>query len=48
MKIRNPLYLAFALAMTISVAVANHNGWSVLPSLALRAWQPSGPNTQHK
>jgi hypothetical protein len=48
MKIRNPFYLIFALATTMSVAVANHNGWSVLQSVAARTWQHFNPNTQHK
>ena len=48
MKIRNPFYLTFALAMALSVALANHQGWSVVQTLVSRAWQPTGPNTQHK
>jgi hypothetical protein len=48
MKIRNPIYLALALALTGYVALANHNGWSLLQSVTPRVWQPAVPNTQHK
>ncbi len=48
MKIRNPIYLPFAVAMAVLVAVANHNGWSFVQSLASQTWQRSNPNTQHK
>jgi len=48
MKIRNPIYLPFALALAVYVALANHNGWSLIQSLASHTWQRSYPNTQHK
>ncbi|HZQ48382.1 MAG TPA: hypothetical protein VFC07_15300 [Verrucomicrobiae bacterium] len=48
MKIRNPIYLPFAVALAVYVGLANHNGWSLIQSLASRAWQHSTPNTQHK
>ena len=48
MKIRNPIYLFFALLMTAYVAWANHNGWSLVQSVGSRAWQHLTPNTQHK
>jgi len=48
MKIHNPVYLPFALAVTLLVAVANHNGWSAVQSLAARTWQRLNPSTQHK
>jgi hypothetical protein len=48
MKIRNPFYLTFAFAAVIYVAVANHNGWSLIQSLTSRTWQRTGPSTQHK
>ena len=48
MKIRNPLYIPFALALVIFLALANHNGWSLIQALAARTWQHTGPNTQHK
>ncbi len=47
MKIRNPIYLPFALALTLYVALANHNGWSLVQSVAARTWH-AGPSTQHK
>ncbi|HWW00924.1 MAG TPA: hypothetical protein VNZ64_14605 [Candidatus Acidoferrum sp.] len=48
MKLRNPVYLPFALAVTLLVAMANHNGWSVVQSLASSTWQHLNPSTQHK
>ncbi len=48
MRIHNPIYLAFAVAMATYVGLANHNGWSLIQSLASRTWQHSTPNTQHK
>ncbi len=48
MKIRSPIYLVFALAVTLSVALANANGWSLVQSLAARTWQRLNPSTQHK
>ena len=48
MKIRNPLYLAFVLAVTAFVALANHNGWSLVESAAAHTVRRLGPNTQHK
>ena len=48
MKLHNPVYLPFALAITIFVALANHNGWSVVQSVATGTWRHLGPSTQHK
>ncbi len=48
MRIHNPIYLPFALAIALALALANHNGWSMVQSLATHAWQHSAPNTQHK
>jgi hypothetical protein len=48
MKIHNPLYLAFAVALAVSVGLANHQGWSLLQSVASQTWQHSEPGTQHK
>jgi hypothetical protein len=48
MKIRNPIYLPFALFLAAYVALANHNGWSPLQTLAANTWQHLNPNTQHK
>jgi hypothetical protein len=48
MKIHTPIYLPFALAIALTLALANHNGWSMVQSLATRAWQHSTLNTQHK
>ena len=48
MKIRNPIYLPYALAIVVLLALANHNGWSVLQTIAARTWQHTAPNTQHK
>jgi F0F1-type ATP synthase membrane subunit a len=48
MKIRNPIFLPFALALTIYVALANHHGWSLWQSVASNTWQRFTPNTQHK
>ena len=48
MKLRNPIYLAFALAVTLMVAFANHNGWSVIEGMGSRTWQRLYPSTQHK
>ena len=48
MKIRNPIYLPFAVAIVIFLALANHNGWSLVQALASRTWQNSNPSTQHK
>ena len=48
MKIRSPIYLAFAVAVTLSVALANMNGWSLVQSFAARTWQRAMPSTQHK
>lgn len=47
MKIRNPIYMPIALALAVYVAMANHNGWSLIKSVAARTWQ-HGPSTQHK
>jgi hypothetical protein len=48
MKIRHPVYIPFALAVVVFVAAANHNGWSLIHSVALRAWPRSTSATQHK
>ena len=48
MKIRNPVFLPFAVMLILSVAVANHYGWSAFAALAAQTWQRSGPATQHK
>ncbi len=48
MKIRSPIYIPYALAVVILLALANHNGWSVIHSIASRTWQRTDPNTQHK
>jgi hypothetical protein len=48
MKIRNPIYLPFALALAFYVALANHNGWSLVQSVGSRTWQHVIPNPQHK
>lgn len=48
MKMRNPIYLPLALALVAFLGLANHNGWSLLQTLASRTWQHSNPSTQHK
>jgi len=48
MKLRNPIYLTFALILAAYVSLANHNGWSLLYSVASQTWQHSNPATQHK
>jgi hypothetical protein len=48
MKIRNPIYLPYALIVAALVGYANYNGWSVLHAFAARSWMPSAPHTQHK
>jgi hypothetical protein len=48
MKIHNPFYLPFALAVAMLVAMANHNGWSLVQSVATNTWRHVAPNTQHK
>lgn len=48
MKPRSPIYLSFAFALVVYVGLANHNGWSLVQSLAAGTWQRSFPNTQHK
>lgn len=48
MKIHNPIYTIFALLMAGYVAVANHNGWSLVQSVARHAWPRGYPSTQHK
>lgn len=47
MKIHNPLYVPFAIALAIYVGLANHNGWSLIKTVAARTL-PHGPSTQHK
>jgi hypothetical protein len=44
----NPFYMTMGLALMIYVAMANHNGWSLIQSFASRTWQHLNPNTQHK
>jgi hypothetical protein len=48
MKLRNPIYLAFALSVTVLVALANHNGWSAMSALSAGTWRHFNPSTQHK
>jgi hypothetical protein len=48
MKIRNPIYLTFALILAGYVGLANHNGWSLIYAAASHTWQRSNPSTQHK
>ena len=48
MKFRNPIYLALGLVLVAYVALANHNGWSLLQTITPRPWQSSAPSTQHK
>jgi hypothetical protein len=48
MKIRNPIFLPFALLLMGSVAMANHNGWSLVSTIARHTWQRAYPSTQHK
>ena len=48
MKFRNPIYVPFSLALLIYVALANHNGWSLVQSVASQTWQRIAPATQHK
>jgi hypothetical protein len=48
MKIRNPIYLPLALLLSAYVALANHNAWDPLKSLATHTWQHLNPATQHK
>jgi len=48
MKIRNPIFLPFALALVLYVAMANHYGWSLVQMVATNIWQRFTPNTQHK
>ena len=48
MKLRNPVYVPFALVVVVLLALADHNGWSAMGFLASRTWQRFYPNTQHK
>lgn len=48
MKIRNPLYIPYALVIVLLLALANHNGWSFVQSVASHTWRHLNPNTQHK
>jgi hypothetical protein len=48
MKLHNPIYLPFALVITILVALANHNGWSLVQSVAAGAARHLVSSTQHK
>jgi hypothetical protein len=48
MKIHNPIYLPFALAMAVFLAVANHNGWSLAQSMPWNSARHPIPGTQHK
>jgi len=48
MKIKNPLFLPFAVALLFYLATANHYGWSALNALAAKTWQRFNPATQHK
>ena len=48
MRIRNPIYLLFALLVSGYVATANYNGWSLVQSIAAQTFRRLAPNTQHK
>ena len=48
MRMRNPIYLPFVLAVVLLAGLANHFGWSLVESAAARTLRHSGPNTQHK
>ncbi len=48
MRIRNPLYLVFAVVIILTTALANHNGWSAISALSAGTWRHSNPSTQHK
>ncbi len=48
MKLRNPIYLPFALALAVYVGLANYNGWSLVQTVASQTWRHLAPNTQHK
>ena len=48
MKLRNPYYLTYAAAVSLLLAAANHNGWSLIQSLTSGVWHHTTPNTQHK
>lgn len=48
MKIQNPFYVSWSLVLVILLAVANHNGWSAIHTLAAHTWHRLAPNTQHK
>ena len=41
------MYLSMAVALMFYVAMANHNGWSLVQAFATRTWHLN-PNTQHK
>jgi len=48
MKLPNPIYLSFALALPVFVALATRNGWRLVEAAAAHTWRHLGPNTQHK
>ena len=48
MKPRTPLYLTFGSALCVYLALANHNGWSLLHSLSPARFLPSSAATRHK
>jgi hypothetical protein len=45
----NPIiYLTMGVVLIFYVAMANHNGWSLVQAFSSRTWQHLNPNTQHK
>jgi hypothetical protein len=48
MRLRNPIYVPFALVLVVGLALSHRYGWSVLDSLAGRSWQQRGAALQHK
>ncbi len=48
MKNLRSLYLLYGLLVCVTLAVANHRGWSVLYAALPHAWNPSTPGSYHK
>ena len=48
MRFRHPIYYPFVFVLLLYVGFANHNGWSLMQSVAARTWQRVGPATLHK
>ena len=48
MKFLHPIYLPFALTVTLFLAVANHNGWSFVKSMPWNAGRHPAHGTLHK